>query len=118
RATSPRISRSASPAAPTTNWVVGPIARDRRIEPPTLEGEPPGPLELRQQVSPEVLLSRQRPDVAAAGRLEVDRHAAGEPHRRLDLAALGSRQELHVYVAAEALAAAQEIDRGETAIGH
>src|SRR4029453_13090395 len=48
----------------------------RPLVTPAVEDEPPGQLELRQQVSAEVLLSCQSPHVAVTGRLEVDRPAA------------------------------------------
>src|SRR5688572_1535069 len=51
---------------------------------------PCGALELRQQISREVLLPRQSTDVRVGRRLEVDRDARGEPRRLVDLRGLGA----------------------------
>jgi len=80
-----------------------------RIEPPALEGEATGQLELRQQVSAEVLVTCQGPHVAVAGRLEVDRHAAGEPHGRPHLIVVGAGQHLQMEVAGESLPSAEDL---------
>ena len=85
---------------------------------PPLSHEAAGALEVRQQVTGEILLARERPHVGVGGRLEVHRHAIGQANRRIHLVGLGARQELQVYVAVEFLPPAQQVDRREHPVGH
>src|SRR6266550_2096863 len=60
---------------------------------------------------------RQAMNVAVARRLEVDRNSIGQPRGFFDLRGLRAGQELDVDVAGEALAAAEQVERRQHAIG-
>src|SRR5213594_3039767 len=92
--------------------------RRRRPRALPLEHEAAGQLQIRQEVAGEVLLARESAHVRGAGRFEVDRDAAGELDRPLDLGGLGAGEKLQVNVAVKALSATKQLDRGEHAVGH
>ena len=53
-----------------------------------------------------------------AGRLQVQRDAAGQRRQPLDLRGLAAGHHLHVHVAAKALAAAQQLQHGDQVVHH
>ena len=111
RPTRPRISRSCSPWAPTTNCVVVPMraaAIGTALE-PRLARETPRQLEARQEIAGEVLLLGEAPHHVVARALEVHRHAVAEPRGLAHLVGLGARQDLEVDIAREALAPPQDM---------
>ena len=79
--------------------------------------EATGQLELGQQIAGEILLPGEPADVVVGGPLEIDGHAGGQSHRRLDLRRLGARQQLHVDVALKALAPPEQLEGGQHAVG-
>ena len=83
-----------------------------------LEHQPPRPLEIRQEIAGEILLAGEGADVRRARRFEIDRDAAGEPHRGLDLGGLSARKQLQMDIALKVLTPTQELDRGQHAVGY
>ena len=106
-----RISRSLSPAAPTTNWVVWPArgASPRSASCFTQRMRPSMP-------SSKVLLAGDAQRLAASGASRFSETRSARRDRRLHLGELGARHDLQVQVAGVAVAPPQDLGGGQQAV--